>query len=55
MGVAFREMITGGRFYYGAELVTTRGIADAQPKSKLVELGNCAGGRPADRLDQRHR
>ena len=39
-GVSFREMLGSGRFYYGAELVTTRGIADAAPKSRLVELGN---------------
>ena len=26
-GVSYREMLTGGRFYYGAEVVTTRGLA----------------------------
>ena len=39
-GVSFREMLTGNRFYYGAELVTTRGFADAQPGSRLVELAH---------------
>lgn len=39
-GVSFREMLSSNRFYYGAELVTTRGIADASPKSKLVDLGS---------------
>ncbi len=45
-GVQFRQMLTEGRFYYGAELVTTRGIADASPKSKLVELGNALAADP---------
>ncbi len=26
-GVSFREMLASGRFYYGAEVVTSRGIA----------------------------
>lgn len=30
-GVTFREMLTGDRFYYGAEVVTTRGLQ--QPHS----------------------
>ncbi|MFI5356854.1 MAG: methylenetetrahydrofolate reductase C-terminal domain-containing protein [Opitutales bacterium] len=35
----FRELLTGGRFIYGAELVTTRGMPEPDQPSKLVELG----------------
>ena len=45
-GVSFRQMLTEGRFYYGAELVTTRGIADAKAGSKLVELGQALAADP---------
>ncbi len=45
-GTSFRQMLTGGRFYYGAELVTTRGIADAKGGSKLVELGEALAADP---------
>jgi methylenetetrahydrofolate reductase (NADPH) len=37
-GVAFREMVTGDRFYYGAEIVTTRGIPEPGTSSQLVDL-----------------
>ncbi|MBM3888304.1 MAG: methylenetetrahydrofolate reductase [Verrucomicrobia bacterium] len=37
-GVSFREMITGNRFYYGAELVTTRGFAPADQPNKNLQL-----------------
>jgi len=37
--VTFREMITQGRFYYGAEVVTTRGFASAGPPNELVTFG----------------
>lgn len=35
----FREQLNSGRFIYGAELVTTRGIPEPEQKPKLVELG----------------
>ena len=35
----FREMLNSGRFIYGAELVTTRGIPEPDQKPKLVDLG----------------
>jgi methylenetetrahydrofolate reductase (NADPH) len=43
---SFRTMLSGERFYYGAELVTTRGIADAQEGSKLLSLGEALAGDP---------
>ncbi len=45
-GVTFRQMLTGGKFYYGAELVTTRGIAPAGQKNKLVEMGEALAADP---------
>ena len=36
--VSFAQMLTEGRFYYGAELVTSRGYADAQSGSRLMDL-----------------
>jgi len=36
---SFREAITSGKFVYGAELVTTRGIPEPGDRPKLVELG----------------
>jgi methylenetetrahydrofolate reductase (NADPH) len=35
----FREQLNSGRFIYGAELVTTRGMPEPDQKPKLVELG----------------
>jgi methylenetetrahydrofolate reductase (NADPH) len=35
-GVTYREMLTGGRFYYGAEVVTTRGTAAPPAMPELV-------------------
>ena len=37
-GVGFREMITGDRFYYGAEIVTTRGIPAPGAPNHLLNL-----------------
>jgi len=37
--LTFREMLGAGRFIYGAELVTTRGISEPNQRPKLVELG----------------
>ena len=37
--LTFREMLRAGRFIYGAELVTTRGIPEPDQRPKLVELG----------------
>lgn len=45
-GVTFREMLSGGRFYYGAELVTTRGLAPAGQPHKLVEMGQALAQDP---------
>jgi methylenetetrahydrofolate reductase (NADPH) len=45
-GVTFRQMLTGPGFYYGAELVTTRGIAEPGKPHKLVELGEALAGDP---------
>jgi methylenetetrahydrofolate reductase (NADPH) len=36
--VGFREMLGGGRFYYGAEIVTSRGLPPPGDASPLVEL-----------------
>jgi len=36
--VTFRDMLTGGRFYYGAELVSTRGIPAPGAPSQLLDL-----------------
>lgn len=44
-------MIGGAPFYYGAELVTTRGMAEPGKPHKLVELGEALAGGPADRVD----
>lgn len=37
-GVSFREMIGGQRFYYGAEVVTTRGIGTPDSSNRMVAL-----------------
>ncbi|MGD0743668.1 MAG: methylenetetrahydrofolate reductase C-terminal domain-containing protein [Verrucomicrobiota bacterium] len=37
--LTFSEMLEAGRFVYGAELVTTRGIPAPDQPSRLVELG----------------
>jgi methylenetetrahydrofolate reductase (NADPH) len=37
--LTFRQMITSGRFFYGAELVSTRGIPEAGERHKLIDLG----------------
>jgi methylenetetrahydrofolate reductase (NADPH) len=38
-GVTFKEMLTGERFYYGVEVVTTRGY---EPPEKISNLGTFA-------------
>ena len=35
-----RDVLTSGRFCYGAEVVTTRGFVPADQSSKIVDLGN---------------
>ena len=37
--LTFREMLGNGRFRYGAELVSTRGIPEPGERHKLIELG----------------
>ena len=37
-GVSYREMLTGGRFYYGAEIVTTRGVVPPDATQNLVGM-----------------
>ncbi len=37
--VTYREMLTGDRFYYGAEMVTTRGFPAPDVARQLVALG----------------
>ncbi|MFZ5831888.1 MAG: methylenetetrahydrofolate reductase C-terminal domain-containing protein [Planctomycetota bacterium] len=37
-GVTFRQMLGSGRFYYGAEVVTTRGFAPADAPDGLVSF-----------------
>ena len=37
--LSLREILTGNRFCYGAEIVTTRGFTPAGSSSQLVELG----------------
>jgi len=44
--VTFRQMLADASFYYGAELVTTRGIAPPGQTSKLVELGEALAADP---------
>jgi methylenetetrahydrofolate reductase (NADPH) len=44
--LTFRQMIQAGRFFYGAELVTTRGFPDPGQPSKLVELGEALAADP---------
>jgi methylenetetrahydrofolate reductase (NADPH) len=39
-------MLTGGRFFYGAELVTTRGIVEPGKPNRLVELGEVLAADP---------
>ncbi len=41
-----RELLNSGKFIYGAELVTTRGIPDPAGPPKLVELGNALAADP---------
>ena len=54
-GVSFREMITGSRFYYGAEIVTTRGLPAAGRRQSAAGAGPGLPGRSAHRLDLDHR
>lgn len=42
----FRERITNGKFCYGAEVVTTRGIAASASPDKLVAFGEALLGDP---------
>ena len=44
--LTFREMLGAGRFIYGAELVTTRGIPEPGERPKLVELGEALAAVP---------
>jgi len=37
--LTLREQLNSGRFIYGAELVTTRGMPEPDQPSKLIELG----------------
>ena len=39
-------MMGAGRFFYGAELVTTRGIPEPNQRPKLVELGEALAADP---------
>ena len=41
-----RETLASGRFIYGAELVTTRGIPEPDQRPKLVELGEALAENP---------
>lgn len=42
----FRELLAAGRFIYGAELVTTRGIPAPDQRPKLVDLGEALAADP---------
>lgn len=42
----FRQLLTSGRFLYGAELVTTRGFEPPEQAGKIVELGNALTSDP---------
>jgi methylenetetrahydrofolate reductase (NADPH) len=44
--LTFREMMGAGGFFYGAELVTTRGIPEPNQRPKLVELGEALAADP---------
>jgi len=44
--LTFREILGAGRFIYGAELVTTRGIPEPDQRPKLVELGEALAADP---------
>lgn len=37
-GISFREMITGDRFYYGAEVVSSRGLQQAEAPAGLAQF-----------------
>ena len=54
-GVTFREMIAGNDFYYGAEVVTTRGFGRAELAQQPGRVRQGSAGRSADRLDFDHR
>jgi methylenetetrahydrofolate reductase (NADPH) len=43
---AFRDALTRGRFVYGTELVTTRGLPPTGSPDKLAELGAAFGANP---------
>lgn len=43
---SFRDLLNAGRFVYGAELVTTRGIPETSGPPKLVELGEALAADP---------
>ncbi len=45
-GVPFREMLSGKAFFYGAEVVTTRGISAPGQPSKLAEFGSALAADP---------
>jgi methylenetetrahydrofolate reductase (NADPH) len=45
-GPSLREMLTGSKFHYGAELVSTRGIATPEHPSSVVALGEALGADP---------
>jgi methylenetetrahydrofolate reductase (NADPH) len=42
----FRELLNGGSFAYGAELVTTRGFTPPEQPDKVVALGDALAGDP---------
>lgn len=42
----FREMLASDKFWYGAELVTTRGVPEPGDKPKLLELGEALAADP---------
>jgi len=43
---SFRDLLNGGKFVYGAGLVTTRGIPETSGPPKLVELGEALAADP---------
>lgn len=45
-GLTFQQMLTGDGFFYGAEIVTTRGITEPDKPNKLVELGEALAQDP---------
>lgn len=45
-GQTFRQLMAGGQFFYGAELVSTRGIPGAGERSKLIDFGEALAADP---------